>query len=61
MISKGIEILDAKILILALLLENCPDVRNTKVVDLIISLKNNNNITIYDPWADKDEGKMNLA
>ena len=59
MISKGIEILDAKILILGITFkENCPDVRNTKVVDLISSIKEYcNNITIYDPWADKDEVK----
>ncbi len=59
MISKGIKILDAKILILGITFkENCPDVRNTKVVDVISSFKEHcNNITIYDPWADKDEVK----
>ena len=36
--------------------ENCPDVRNTKVVDLIKALKDYGvNITIHDPWADEDE------
>ena len=51
--------MDAKILILGITFkENCPDVRNTKVVDLISSIKEYcNNITIYDPWADKDEVK----
>ena len=33
--------------------ENCPDVRNTKAVDLISALKDYGaNITIHDPWAD---------
>ena len=32
--------------------ENCPDVRNTKVIDIYNSLKEYNvNITVYDPWA----------
>ena len=32
--------------------ENCPDVRNTKVVDIVKALQEYNlNITIYDPWA----------
>ncbi len=36
--------------------ENCPDVRNTKAVDLINALKDyGTNITIHDPWADEDE------
>ena len=36
--------------------ENCPDVRNTKAVDLISSLKEYGaNITIHDPWADEKE------
>ena len=38
--------------------ENCPDVRNTKVVDLILSLnKFKVNVTIVDPWASPDEVK----
>jgi len=36
--------------------ENCPDVRNTKAVDVISSLKDYGlNITIYDPWASSEE------
>ena len=36
--------------------ENCPDVRNTKVVDVISHLNNYGmNITIYDPWANPSE------
>jgi UDP-N-acetyl-D-galactosamine dehydrogenase len=38
--------------------ENCPDVRNTRVVDIIASLaKVNAVIDVYDPWVDADEAK----
>tara|TARA_Y100001958_G_scaffold82898_1_gene56145 strand:- start:24542 stop:25825 length:1284 start_codon:yes stop_codon:yes gene_type:complete len=57
MIKKNISIKDSKILILGITFkENCPDVRNTKVVDVVNSLKEyGTNVTIYDPWADEDE------
>mgnify|MGYP001070928358 CR=1 FL=1 len=57
MIQKDIKIKDAEVLILGITFkENCPDVRNTKVVDLIESLKEyNTNVTIYDPWANEEE------
>jgi len=53
MIRKDIKINGAEILILGITFkENCPDVRNTKIVDVISALKDYNvNITIYDPWA----------
>ena len=53
MLKKGIQVLCSHILILGFTFkENCPDVRNTKVVDIIKALKEYNlNITIYDPWA----------
>lgn len=53
MLKKGIQVLDANIVILGFTFkENCPDVRNTKVVDIYRSLKEYNvNITVYDPWA----------
>ena len=35
--------------------ENCPDVRNTKVVDLVNALKDYGLILHYDPWANSDE------
>ena len=59
MIKKDIKIKDAKILILGITFkENCPDVRNTKVVDVIAALKEfNTNVTIYDPWANTNEVK----
>ena len=54
MIKKGIQILGSEILILGFTFkENCPDVRNTKVIDIYKALKEYNvNITVYDPWAD---------
>ena len=47
----------SKILVLGITFkENCPDVRNTKVVDLVNALKDYGaNITIHDPWANEEE------
>lgn len=55
MIKKQIQVWNSDILILGITFkENCPDVRNTKVVDIYNMLKEyNTNITIYDPLADK--------
>lgn len=57
MVQSGLCVKDSNILILGITFkENCPDVRNTKVVDVISSLQEYGpNITIYDPWASKDE------
>lgn len=51
---KGAKVKDAKILILGITFkENCPDIRNTKVVDIYHTLQEyTDNITVYDPWAD---------
>ena len=59
MISKDIPIKNANILVLGITFkENCPDVRNTKAVDVITALKGYGvNLTIFDPWANKDEVK----
>tara|TARA_B110000483_G_scaffold6275_1_gene7420 strand:- start:3106 stop:4413 length:1308 start_codon:yes stop_codon:yes gene_type:complete len=59
MILKDIKIKDAEILILGITFkENCPDIRNSKVVDLIAALKRYSiNITIFDPWANTSEVK----
>ena len=57
MIAKDVRVKDANVLVLGVTFkENCPDVRNTKVVDLIASLKEfGMNITVYDPWAKEEE------
>ena len=57
MIRKEININGSNTLILGITFkENCPDVRNTKAVDVVKSLKSyGTNITIYDPWANEKE------
>lgn len=52
--KKGVMVKDANILILGITFkENCPDIRNTKVVDIYSTLSEyTSNITVYDPWAD---------
>ena len=57
MISQDIRIKNSKILILGITFkENCPDVRNTKAVDVITSLKQyGTNVDIFDPWANEKE------
>lgn len=59
MLQKDLKVKDANILVLGITFkENCPDVRNTKVVDVIKNLKDYGvNITIYDPLANPTEVK----
>ncbi len=54
--KKGVLVKDANILILGVTFkENCPDIRNTKVVDIYTTLQEyTQNITIYDPWANPE-------
>lgn len=53
MLKKGIQVLNSDIVIFGFTFkENCPDVRNTKIIDIYKALKEYNvNITVYDPWA----------
>ncbi|QHN45983.1 Vi polysaccharide biosynthesis UDP-N-acetylglucosamine C-6 dehydrogenase TviB [Salmonella sp. S13] len=57
MIKAGILIDNANILIMGLSFkENCPDIRNTKIIDIISELKDYNlNVDVYDPWVSEDE------
>ena len=57
--KKGVLVKVAKILLLGITFkENCPDIRNTKIVDIYSTLSEyTNNITIYDPWANSAEVK----
>lgn len=57
MIKKDVTINGANLLMLGITFkENCPDVRNTKIIDVIAALSDYGiNITIFDPWANPDE------
>jgi len=57
MTKNRIHVVDANILIMGLTFkENCPDLRNTRVVDLVEEFESFNcNVDVYDPWVDKDE------
>lgn len=57
--KKGILIKDANILVLGITFkENCPDIRNTKIVDIYHTLREyTSNIDIYDPWANIEKVK----
>ena len=60
MIHKGHAVKDSKVLVLGITFkENCPDIRNTKAIDVITELKQYGcDVDVYDPWADKTEVKL---
>lgn len=60
MIKKGHKIEGSKVLVLGITFkENCPDIRNSRVIDVIEELQEFGcNIDIYDPWADTKEVKL---
>jgi UDP-N-acetyl-D-galactosamine dehydrogenase len=57
MMRKDIKVLDAKVLILGFTFkENCPDVRNTRVIDIYHELRTfDMGVDVYDPWANEQE------
>ena len=57
MTKKRIHVVDANVLIMGLTFkENCPDLRNTRVIDLVEEFKGFNcNVDVYDPWVNQDE------
>ena len=57
MLQSKIQVVESKILILGFTFkENCPDVRNTRIIDIVEELSvYNANVDIYDPWASNDE------
>ena len=59
MLRKGLPVLGSKVLVLGLTFkENCPDVRNTKVVDIVKALRGyNTKVDVYDPWIDLAEAE----
>ncbi len=63
MIRKNIKVLDAKVLILGFTFkENCPDFRNTKVIDIYNELRSYNTLVdVYDPWVDVAKVKKTFS
>jgi UDP-N-acetyl-D-glucosamine/UDP-N-acetyl-D-galactosamine dehydrogenase len=59
MLHKNLPVLGSKVLVLGLTFkENCPDVRNTKVVDIVKALRGYNaQVDVYDPWIDIQEAE----
>jgi len=60
MVQHGIPVANSNILIMGLTFkENCPDLRNTRVVDIIDELNSYNaKVDVYDPWVDHEEAKL---
>ncbi|PRY88371.1 nucleotide sugar dehydrogenase [Mongoliibacter ruber] len=59
MMRKDLKVIDSKVLILGFTFkEDCPDVRNTRVIDIYQELKSfDMEVDVYDPWADPEEVK----
>jgi len=59
MLKKGIQVKGSRVLMMGLAFkENCPDLRNTRVVDVINELKEYHvEVDVYDPWVNQDEAK----
>ena len=62
MLKEGLKINQSKILILGITFkENCPDTRNTKVIDIYRELKSYDaEVDVYDPWANKEQVKKDF-
>ena len=62
MANKRIHVVDSKILVLGLSFkENCPDLRNTRVIDIIHELQSAHaNVDVYDPYVDAEEAKKSF-
>lgn len=63
MLKRRIHIEDANVLIMGLTFkENCPDIRNTRVVDIVHEFKEYGaNVDVYDPWVDKEEANREYS
>jgi UDP-N-acetyl-D-galactosamine dehydrogenase len=57
MLRKGIQVMNSKVLVLGFTFkENCPDVRNTRVIDIVKRLEEYHiNVCVHDPWANAEE------
>jgi UDP-N-acetyl-D-galactosamine dehydrogenase len=60
LVQREQKVIGAKVLVLGITFkENCPDVRNTRVVDVVDTIKDfGMDVTIYDPWADEKEVEL---
>jgi UDP-N-acetyl-D-galactosamine dehydrogenase len=60
MLRKGIPVLNSRVLVLGLTFkENCPDVRNTKVVDIVRHMQTyNTRVDVFDPWINLGEARQ---
>jgi UDP-N-acetyl-D-glucosamine/UDP-N-acetyl-D-galactosamine dehydrogenase len=60
MVQKGIDVAGSRILVLGLTFkENCPDLRNTRVIDIISDLCDYGvGVDVYDPWVNREEAKQ---
>ncbi len=63
MASKRIHVVGSRILVLGLTFkEDCPDLRNTRVVDIVRELRAvSAEVDVHDPWADADEAQQKLG
>lgn len=63
MLAKRIHVIDSRILVLGYAFkENCPDTRNTRVVDIVSTLQSyNTEVDVYDPWIDPEECEQSVA
>ncbi len=63
MIQRNIAVAGSRVLILGLTFkENCPDIRNTRVVDMVSEMQSYGaNVDVYDPWVDKEEAHAELG
>jgi UDP-N-acetyl-D-galactosamine dehydrogenase len=63
MANKRIHVVGSRILVLGLSFkENCPDLRNTRVVDIVHELRAAHaDVDVYDPWANADEAEQRLG
>jgi len=63
MLLKRIHVIDSSVLVLGFSFkENCPDLRNTKVINLIRELQGYNaNVDVYDPWVDKNLSQIDYG
>ena len=57
LIKQGHRVLDSRVLVLGITFkENCPDIRNSRVIDVIDELSDFGiQVDVYDPWADRDD------